>query len=279
MSGNSVEARVHSSSTVAYGNDDWKKQLLENFYEFQDLHRKLIERPHDPATIQAYEAYKKRIAEHQSYETRVSPSQLQSFSNTSLPKETPSVGGQAYPSWAEAEEKYLARTNNVKPKPIEKNVDNIITFDDLSNEQRQAYEVLRKKRREESEARRKKLEKKYEEEALQEFLASLQKGQQDNITQVGEIRSPPPRSDQIEPSAKLRQEEALMIDSMNEENKHGSASMVNSVIVKAESKSTCVESNESKEASFIQQEHGKLSKTADKGIDNRARRLSTPEAR
>jgi hypothetical protein len=155
MSGNSVEARVHSSSTVAYGNDDWKKQLLENFYEFQDLHRKLIERPHDPATIQAYEAYKKRIAEHQSYETRVSPSQLQSFSNTSLPKETPSVGGQAYPSWAEAEEKYLARTNNVKPKPIEKNVDNIITFDDLSNEQRQAYEVLRKKRREESEARRK----------------------------------------------------------------------------------------------------------------------------
>jgi hypothetical protein len=93
MSGNSIEARVHSSSTVAYGNDDWKKQLLENFYEFQDLHRKLIERPHDPATIQAYEAYKKRSAEHQSYKTRVSPSQLQIFGNTSLPKETPSVGG------------------------------------------------------------------------------------------------------------------------------------------------------------------------------------------
>jgi hypothetical protein len=49
---------------------------------------------------------------------------------------------------------------------------------------------------------------------------------------------------------------------MNEENKHGSASMVNSVTGKAESKSTCAESNESKEASFIQQEHGKLSKTA-----------------
>jgi hypothetical protein len=59
----------------------------------------------------------------------------------------------------------------------------------------------------------------------------------------------------------LRQEEALLIGSMNEENKHGSASMVNSVTGKAESKSTCAESNESKEASFIQQEHGKLSKT------------------
>jgi hypothetical protein len=38
----------------------------------------------------------------------------------------------------------LARTNNVKPKPVDKNADNIITFDDLSDEQHQAYEVLRK---------------------------------------------------------------------------------------------------------------------------------------
>jgi hypothetical protein len=59
----------------------------------------------------------------------------------------------------------------------------------------------------------------------------------------------------------LRQEEALLIGSMNEENKHGSTSMVNLVTGKAKSKSTCAESNESKEASFIQQEHGKLSKT------------------
>jgi hypothetical protein len=67
--------------------------------------------------------------------------------------------------------------------------------------------VLRKKCREESEAMRKKLEKKYEEEDLQEFLASLKKDRQDNITRVGEIKSPPPCSDQVEPSAKLRQEE------------------------------------------------------------------------
>jgi hypothetical protein len=52
----------------------------------------------------------------------------------------------------------------------------------------------------------------------------------------------------------------LLSDSINEENKNGSSSMVNSVTEKPESKSTYVESNESKEASFIQQEHGKLSK-------------------
>jgi hypothetical protein len=121
--------------------------------------------------------------------------------------------------------------------------------------------VLRKKRREDFEAMKKKLMKKYEEEDLHEFLASLKKDRKDNVTQVGEIKSPSPRSDLVELSANLRQEEALLIGSMNEENKHGSASMVNSVTGKAESKSTCAESNESKEASFIQQEHGKLSKT------------------
>jgi ribosomal protein S25 len=59
----------------------------------------------------------------------------------------------------------------------------------------------------------------------------------------------------------LRQEEGFLIDSINEQNKNCSASMINLVIEKAESKSTCAESTESKEASFIQQEHDKLSKT------------------
>jgi hypothetical protein len=186
---------------------------------------------------------------------------LQSFSNTSLPKETQSGGGQAYPSWAEAEEKYLARTNNVKPKPIEKNADNIVTFDDLSDEQHQRDEVLRKNRKEEFEAMKKKLMKKYEEEDLQEFLASLKKHRQENVTEVGELKSSSPCSDQVELSANLRQEEALLIDSINEENKNDSAGMVNSVIEKAKSKDTCAKTIESKDESFIEQEHGKLSKT------------------
>jgi hypothetical protein len=59
----------------------------------------------------------------------------------------------------------------------------------------------------------------------------------------------------------LKQEEAMLIDSINEENKNSSASMFNSVIEKAKSKSTCSEFIESKEASFVEQEHGKLSKT------------------
>jgi hypothetical protein len=190
------------------GSDDWKEKLVENFNEFEALHRELIERPHDPATIKAYEAYKKRSAERKSYKTRVSPSQLQSFGNTSLPKETKSIGGQSCPA--------------------EVNADNVITFDDLSEEQRQVYEVLKKRRKEEFKELKKKLEKKHEEEDLQEFLVSLKKDHQDNITQVGEIKCLLPRSNQVKPSAIPRQkEEALRSDEIHEECKNDSASMVN----------------------------------------------------
>jgi hypothetical protein len=112
-----------------------------------------------------------------------SPTQLQDFGSiqVSLPKESENAEGQVYPSWDECKEKFINPLKKISPKPTEKNTDNIITFDDLSDEQRQGYEVLRKKRREEFEAMKKKLMKKYEEEDLQEFLASLKKDHQDNV--------------------------------------------------------------------------------------------------
>jgi hypothetical protein len=115
----------------------------------------------------------------------------------------------------------MAHTNEDKPKPAEDNKNEYTTptFNELPIEHRQAYEVLKRKR---------------EEEHLQEFFASLNKDRQDNTTQVGEIKSP--CSDQVEPSTKLSQQEAMLIDTINEENKNSSASMVNSVIEKAKSK-------------------------------------------
>jgi hypothetical protein len=65
-----------------------KEETLRKFSEFGALHWELIERAHDLATIQAYEAYKKRSVERKLYKTMVSPSQLQSFGNISLPKDT-----------------------------------------------------------------------------------------------------------------------------------------------------------------------------------------------
>jgi hypothetical protein len=178
-----------------------------------------------------------------------SPAQLQNFGSiqVSLPKESKNVEGQAYLSWAEAKAKFMARTNREKPKILEDNNNDYTTptFDELPTENRQAYEIIKKKR---------------EEKHLQECLANLNKDRQDKFTQVGEIKSPP-RGDQVEPSTKLRQEKAMLIHSINEENTNDSASMVNLVIVKAESKSTCAESIESKEASFVEQEQGKISKT------------------
>jgi hypothetical protein len=111
----------------------------------------------------------------------------------SFPNESRNAGEQAYPSWAEAKAKYMAHINEVKPKPAEDNNNEYTTptFDELPIEHRQAYEVLKKKR---------------EEEHLQEFLTSLNKDCQDNTTQVGDTKSPPPCSDQVEFFAKLRQE-------------------------------------------------------------------------
>ena len=72
------------------GSDDWTDKLVDNFKEFYALHHELVERPHDLATIQAYEAYKKRNDERK---IKFSPSQIQSFGDTSLPKETSKIGG------------------------------------------------------------------------------------------------------------------------------------------------------------------------------------------
>ena len=96
------------------GFDDWTEKLVANFNEFYALHQELVERPHDLATIQAYEAYKKRSEERK---IKFSPSQIQSFGNTSLPKETSIIRAQSCPA--------------------EDNADNTITSDDLSVEHRQ----------------------------------------------------------------------------------------------------------------------------------------------
>lgn len=108
----------------------------------------------------------------------------------------------------------------------------------------------------------KRTRKKLEEEDLQVFHAKIKKNPQDNVTPVEETKSPPPCSNQVEPSETSKQEyEALHSNKINEENKDGSANMVNSVIEKAESKNTCVESIESKDACFVEQEHGECETT------------------
>jgi len=200
ISENSIGANVPSSSIVAYGmsphlqyfgdtslpkgtksigghsyagTNDWKEKLAVEFKKLNSLHRELEERPHDLATIQAYEAYnKKREEERKAYNIRFSHTHLQNFGNP-WPKETESVGGQAYPSWAEAKEKFMAHTNKDKPKLAGSSSDEFTTptFEELPEEYRQAYEVLKKKRREEIEA----LRKKREEEDMREFHANLEK--------------------------------------------------------------------------------------------------------
>jgi phosphorylcholine metabolism protein LicD len=82
-----------------------------------------------------------------------SPAQLWNFGSiqVSFPNESRNAGEQAYPSWAEAKAKYMARINEVKPKPAEDNNNEYTTptFDELPIEHRQAYEVIKKKREEE----------------------------------------------------------------------------------------------------------------------------------
>jgi hypothetical protein len=74
--------------------------------------------------------------------------------------------------------------------------------------------------------------------------------------------SPPPRSNQAEPSAISRKKDvALQNDTIHEENKNDSACMVNSITEEPELKSTCAESIESKDASFVEKEHGECKTT------------------
>ena len=232
-----------SSTTVAYGFDGWKEKLATDFKKLNALHLKLEEKPHDLATIQAYEAYKKRREEErEKYKIKCHPPQLQSFGNTSMPKETKIIGG--------------------KSCSAEVNADNTITFDDLSVEHRQVFEEFRRKRNEEFEAIKKKRMEKHEEEFLQEFLANLKKDREENITPAEEIKLPLSCSNQFESSAKPIQEEdeASEIERFNHDLMIDSVSTVTPVIETAESNSTCDESIMSKEIGFVDQEHGKLSK-------------------
>ena len=165
---NLTGAQVPSCTNVAYGSDSFKEKLLADFNEFAVLNRELIERPHDPATIRAYEAYKKRSEERISHKTKVPPSQFHNFGSTSLPKEAKSNGGQSSPSWAESKEEYMARMNEVKLKFAGNGTDEFSTptLEELPIEYQQIYEALKKKREEEFE----RLKKQHEEEGFQEFI-------------------------------------------------------------------------------------------------------------
>jgi len=77
----------------------------------------------------------------------------------------------------------------------------------------------------------------------------------DAIRQVLISRGKPHDSITIQAISRQK-DEALRV---NKEKKIDSACTINSVIEKAESNATCAESTDSKEASFIEQEHGKLS--------------------
>jgi hypothetical protein len=180
INGNSIEAQVPSSSPAAYENNDCRGKLAAEFKKLNALRRKQEENPCDLAAIHAYESYKKKHEEErQACNVRFCPSQLQRFGNTSLPNEKKSIRAQQCQT--------------------EVNADKVITFDDLSKEQRQFYEVLKNKRKEEFEVLENKLKeehkaykKKLEEEDLQFFHAMIKKNPQDNVTLVEETKSSPP---------------------------------------------------------------------------------------
>jgi hypothetical protein len=138
INGNSIEAQVPSCSAAAYENNDCRGKLAAEFKKLNALHRELEENPCDLAAMHAYESYKKkREEERKACNIRFCPSQPQSFGNASLPKEKTSI-----------------RAQQCLP---EVNADKVITFDDLSEEQRQGYEVLKNKRKEEFEVLENKL--------------------------------------------------------------------------------------------------------------------------
>ena len=129
---------------------------------------------------------------------------------------------------------------------------------DLKRKRNEEFKKLEKKLKDEQEAYRKKLE----EEWTLDFLASLKKDRQKNITPVEEIKFTPPCNEQVElPHNSGQESEASQIDRVHEESRNDSETVVASV-EKAESNITCAESIESKEASFIDEEHGEPSETA-----------------
>jgi hypothetical protein len=95
------------------------------------------------------------------------------------------------------------------PQPSEISAENIIkpSFDDLSAEQLEAYEALKRKRQEQLEALEKQrkeefeaLKKRQEEEDRETFLASFKKDRQGGATSLGEVKLPPLLGDPAEPS-------------------------------------------------------------------------------
>ena len=83
-------------------------------------------------------------------------------------------------------------------KSAEISTENIIrpSFDELSDEHRQAYEAFEKQRDEAFEA----LKKQRKEEDMQAFLANFNKDRQGNATPVGEIKLPPLPVEPVKPS-------------------------------------------------------------------------------
>jgi hypothetical protein len=63
-----------------------------------------------------------------------------------MPNGSESAGGQAYPSWAEEKENFMARTKKVRPILTRNSIGDFImpTFEELPVEYREAYEVLKK---------------------------------------------------------------------------------------------------------------------------------------
>ena len=78
-------------------------------------------------------------------------------------------------------------------QPAKISAENIIrpSFDELSADQREAYETLKKQRQEQREEEIKALKEKQEEEDLQAYLASFKVDRQGTGTSQGEIKLPP----------------------------------------------------------------------------------------
>jgi hypothetical protein len=79
------------------------------------------------------------------------------------------------------------------PQPAEISAENIIrpSFDDLSAEQHEAYEALKKQRQEKRQEEFMAQQKKREEEDMEAYLANFKKERQGSAIQLGEINLPP----------------------------------------------------------------------------------------
>ena len=94
-------------------------------------------------------------------------------------------------------------SNGKIPQPSKISADNIIrpSIDELSEDQRQAFEALKKQCQKEVEA----LLRKKEEVDTEVFLATFKKDRQGTITSTGEVKLPPLLSKPTEPSVSTSQ--------------------------------------------------------------------------